>query len=182
VRTTVFKKGEPIAEEGHFTYYVYRILEGEAQLLKTIGGKEIPILELGEGAVIGKLSCLEDKRRLASVIAITEVKAEVISKEDFIKTLKELPPEIQSSMRELAFLLSGLSSVVGRLIYYLNGIEDKDLSALSLKSVSGQLEKTPESVQMVYKSLISDIINNYSKCGDTLNEILRKLDGLKEGI
>ncbi|WP_169703418.1 hypothetical protein [Candidatus Kuenenia stuttgartiensis] len=85
-------------------------------------------------------------------------------------------------MRELAFLLSGLSSVVGQLIYYRNSMEGKDLSTLSLKSVSGQLDKAPESIKMVYKSLIDDIINNYAKCGETLNEILRKLDGLKEGI
>ncbi|WP_347274921.1 cyclic nucleotide-binding domain-containing protein [Candidatus Kuenenia sp.] len=182
METTVFKKGEPIAQEGHFTYYVYRILEGEAQLLKNINGREVPILKLGKGAVIGKLSCLEEKRRLASTIAITDVKAEVISKEEFIKTLNELPPEIHASMRELAFLLSDLSSVVGQLIYCRNSMEGKDLSTLSLKSVSGQLDKAPESIKMVYKSLIDDIINNYAKCGETLNEILRKLDGLKEGI
>jgi CRP/FNR family transcriptional regulator, cyclic AMP receptor protein len=74
-----FAAGQEIAREGTAGHEFIVIVEGKARV--TIGGKEITIL--GPGEFFGEIALLDDGPRTATVVAETDILAEVIGQREF---------------------------------------------------------------------------------------------------
>ncbi|MDA1035646.1 MAG: cyclic nucleotide-binding domain-containing protein [Chloroflexi bacterium] len=77
----ILTPGEVLFEEGAEGNRAYLIVEGEADIVKTSGGKELLLSVLGPGKVIGEMALIEDTPRTATVRAKSDLKLMVIQKE-----------------------------------------------------------------------------------------------------
>ena len=68
--------GETLIREGDLADAMYVVLDGTLDVTKQSGTSQIPVAQVGPGALQGEIAALEGGRRLASVRAITE--AEVL--------------------------------------------------------------------------------------------------------
>jgi CRP-like cAMP-binding protein len=93
--------GRVLAEEGHLGNEFVVILDGAASVHQ--GGRRLRTL--GPGDYFGEIALLSKSRRLATVIADTPMRLEVINRSEFSTLLDEVP----SLARKL---LAGLASIV----------------------------------------------------------------------
>lgn len=76
VQAIRFRKGEVIIREGDAGDSLYIVGSGKVRIVRMADGSEIPVAELGPGALFGELALLEGQARTASVIA--DVDAELL--------------------------------------------------------------------------------------------------------
>jgi serine/threonine-protein kinase len=79
VRT--FRAGEVIVRQGDVADCAYVILRGRARVYKTVAGRRVPITELGPGTPFGEAGLFGTEPRVASVEAIEQLDASVVTRE-----------------------------------------------------------------------------------------------------
>ena len=84
---TQFPAGTLLMAEGETGQRVFIINKGTVQIFKTKDGRRQGIATVGAGSVVGEASVLSDKPRSASVIAIDDVSATSVSKEQLDREL-----------------------------------------------------------------------------------------------
>ncbi len=80
--------GEMLFPEGAPGDNAYIIEQGQLEVIKTSGGREVLLAVNGPGQVIGEMALLEDQPRMASVRARSDCKLIAISKEQFTHLLE----------------------------------------------------------------------------------------------
>jgi signal transduction histidine kinase len=124
---------ELLIREGDVADALYVVLEGELEILKRAGTSQIPLAQVGPGALQGEIAALEGGRRLASVRALGE--AEVLRIPiDTIRELLAAGPDValavirtavgrlramESTLRERE-KLAGLGTLAAGLAHELN--------------------------------------------------------------
>ena len=85
-----YRSGELLLREGDAPSAVFAILAGTVKLTKTATSGREAVLELrGAGEVVGELGAIDGQSRSASVVALGEVEALVLSAEVFNQLLRE---------------------------------------------------------------------------------------------
>ena len=88
-----FHQGHIIFNEGDETSEMYIIIQGSVQIFKSAGGqRKILLAELGPGSMVGEMSLISGRPRSATAIAIEDVKAKVVTKAIFDKSVQGIPP------------------------------------------------------------------------------------------
>ena len=72
VQPVRFRAGEVIIREGDAGDSLYIVGSGKVRIVRLADGNEIPVADLGRGALFGELAVLEGRARTASVIADTD--------------------------------------------------------------------------------------------------------------
>lgn len=95
---------------------VFFLFSGEAKV-SVLGndGKEFLITILEEGDIFGELSVLTGEERSANVVALTDCHLGIISSDDFLLLLKEIPTLSQSLLKILAHRVRQSSAKLGEL-------------------------------------------------------------------
>ena len=89
MRTLRAAKGRTIISAGARTADVFYLAEGEVQvLLFSANGREVSVRNLGPGAVFGELAALDGLPRSASVIALSDVRLRIMSRDDFLSCIE----------------------------------------------------------------------------------------------
>lgn len=106
-----FQPGEKIVSEGIFGDETFLIIEGQVIISKETGQKEPVILaELGKNEVFGEMYIFDNAGfRSASAIAKSEVKVEVIQRDELEEELKKTPAIIQDVLKSMNKRLEGTS-------------------------------------------------------------------------
>ena len=78
------------------------ILEGEADIRVSTPDGERTVARLGQHSIVGEIAILCDVPRTATVAAATEMDVLTVSKDDFLRLLKEFPDMSLEVMRTLA--------------------------------------------------------------------------------
>lgn len=94
--------GELLIREGEIGDAMYIILDGSLQIRKRARDGEIVLAERGAGEVIGEMSVLDQAPRVASVIALTPVRALAIDQEMFMALLDWSPTAARAILRTFA--------------------------------------------------------------------------------
>ena len=110
----VFAPGNLILREGQQGRDAYVIIQGHCQVFKTIAGRKLVLRQMGPGDVFGETAVFTNQPRSASVEALDEVGALVITREDlehgmgmshwltpFVRTLAERFREVDARRVEL---------------------------------------------------------------------------------
>ncbi|RJR40750.1 MAG: DUF4388 domain-containing protein [Desulfobacteraceae bacterium] len=99
-----FEDQTRIVSEGSHGNWIWVILEGRALVSREEGGKEIPILHLGEGSFIGGLEMLVfgDHVRTSTVTAVGKVKAALLDTHRLSNELMALSPEFRRSLLNMS--------------------------------------------------------------------------------
>jgi len=86
-----FGAGESIVREGELSGRFYIITGGEVEVLHRVDGQEKPIRRLHAGDYFGELALLGDRRRTATVRAVTDTSVLSIARQDFTALVEHLP-------------------------------------------------------------------------------------------
>ena len=83
----VFEAGETIVREGDPGDCAYIIVSGSCEARKTEGDQQVSVRVMGAGEVVGETAVLTAGRRSASVVALEEVTALVVTRDSFEREL-----------------------------------------------------------------------------------------------
>jgi serine/threonine protein kinase len=100
--TVIFSAGEAIINEGEHGDAGYIIATGEVEVFKTIDGKRVSVKCLGPGDVFGETAIFAATPRIASVIALTDIKLVRITEDVVQAELKAMKPWMGAFVRMLA--------------------------------------------------------------------------------
>jgi len=87
LRAVEVARGEHLVDEGQFSYEFFVIIEGAAAVVSA----NKHLTDLGPGDFLGEIGLVRGSDRTASVIATTQVKALVMSADDFRGMKRSLP-------------------------------------------------------------------------------------------
>src|SRR5437667_9406358 len=100
-----FDDGKFLCRQGDQADAAYLIIEGEADILLEGAGGPVIVATLGANDVVGEMAILGDVPRNATVRSKDRVIALRISKEPFMRMVREFPTMAVSIMQELAHRL-----------------------------------------------------------------------------
>jgi CRP-like cAMP-binding protein len=99
---THFAPGEELCRQGEEGDSAFIILEGEADIRVSTPDGEKTVARLGQHSIVGEIAILCDVPRTATVVAATDMDVLTVSKDDFLRLLKEFPDMSLEVMRTLA--------------------------------------------------------------------------------
>ncbi len=99
---TFFEPGEHLCSQGDTGDSAFIILNGEANVQVTTELGEQVVANVGTNDIVGEIAILCDVPRTASLVAVSDMEVLTISKENFLKLLKEFPEIALEVMRVLA--------------------------------------------------------------------------------
>lgn len=91
-RRVSFKKGSIVLTQDEDSFDLYVILSGRAAVsLMHENGREVVLDTLRDGDFFGELSLLDNRRRSATVSALTDLELLFLSRESFLKIIETTP-------------------------------------------------------------------------------------------
>ena len=97
-----YAKGRAIFRQGDMGDAAYIVLEGQADVLIGAADNQRKVATIGKHSIIGEIAVLCDVPRTATVVAVDKLVALKISKDLFLRMVKEFPQMAVEIMRELA--------------------------------------------------------------------------------
>jgi len=100
-----YGRGDALFQEGDAWDGMYCIQKGKVGVYKTQPGSEsekVELAQLGPGALLGELGIFEPAKREATVIALENVEALVVTRQMFEEQLKVLPPWVGGVVKVLS--------------------------------------------------------------------------------
>lgn len=98
----VFKENDILFKSGDAADAMYIVRKGALKVYLQKGGEEVTLAILKDGAIVGEMAFFDDKPRSASVKAASGTECTVITKADFEKLLKQIPPWFVAMMKSLS--------------------------------------------------------------------------------
>ena len=105
---TTFAAGTTIVREGERGNTAYIIVSGRCQVLKRLDQSMTVLQTLGPGDVFGEMAVLNETTRSATVVALQDVTALVVSGEQLLQEMRTLKPWMASIMQRLAARLQDI--------------------------------------------------------------------------
>ncbi|GGE94443.1 cyclic nucleotide-binding domain-containing protein [Stappia taiwanensis] len=99
---TRFADGERLCSQGEEGDSAFIILDGAADIRVNTPDGEKTVAQLGQYSIVGEIAILCDVPRTATVVAAGEMDVLTVSKDDFLRLLKEFPDMSLEVMRTLA--------------------------------------------------------------------------------
>ena len=97
-----YATGQAIFRQGDMGDAAYIVLEGQADVVIGSGDSQRKVATIGKHSIIGEIAVLCDVPRTATVVAVDKLVALKISKDLFLRMVKEFPQMAVEIMRELA--------------------------------------------------------------------------------
>ncbi|MFT5130568.1 MAG: serine/threonine protein kinase [Rhodothermales bacterium] len=86
-----FSPGEPLMAEGELGSESYMLVSGLVEVRKHHKDGDRTLSTLGPGDIVGEMALITHETRSASVVAVEETKALVLTQEQFSRNLKRMP-------------------------------------------------------------------------------------------
>ncbi len=100
-REATFAAGEVLLKEGDPSGDLWIIRSGTVEIFRERKGRKITLTRIGAGEMLGTMTATTGVPRSASVLAVTEVKITIISKEQVSKLIAGLPPWALGFIKDL---------------------------------------------------------------------------------
>lgn len=100
-----FQSGERLCTQGEEGDSAFIILQGAADVLVNTPDGEKTVAQVSENSIVGEIAILCDVPRTATLVAANTMDVLTVSKDDFLKLLKEFPDMALEVMRTLAMRL-----------------------------------------------------------------------------
>jgi CRP-like cAMP-binding protein len=124
--TRFYAVGSEIIHQGDEANRFFIILEGLVEVFKTLpDGRNVHIARLSDGNYFGEIGIMENRQRMASVRALSDVRVVVFDRETFSSWLADSP----SSKSELEETLAQRQLDTGRLQRRVQDMSDRDEGA-----------------------------------------------------
>lgn len=97
----VFQKGDVIFKEGEAGTEACLVRKGYISITKQDGARVVELATRGPGEIVGEMALLDSRPRSASVLAKTEVEAELITRKDLDAMMATMPDTLAIIMRQM---------------------------------------------------------------------------------
>ncbi len=97
-----YAKGQTIFRQGDMGDAAYIVLDGQADVMIGATDNQRKVATIGKHSILGEIAVLCDVPRTATVVAVDKLVALKISKDLFLRMVKEFPQMAVEIMRELA--------------------------------------------------------------------------------
>jgi CRP-like cAMP-binding protein len=87
----LYQKGEVIVRQGDVGNAMYVIQEGSVEVILESDGREIPLMEHGEGAFFGEMAIFDRDVRSATVRALTDARILTVDRKNFMRRVHADP-------------------------------------------------------------------------------------------
>lgn len=94
-KVVICKKGDFLFRQNEDTRDLYIIKTGKVKIFKDEGGVAIDLDEIGAGGIVGEIAIIDGGKRSASVVALEDTEAFVISTDDFAALSQKIPDWFQ---------------------------------------------------------------------------------------
>lgn len=97
-----FREGQDLCVQGDMGDAAFIIIDGDADVLVNTDDGPLSVAKMGRNDVVGEISILTDVPRTATVRATSDVTVLRVSKDLFMRLMREFPQMAVEIMRELA--------------------------------------------------------------------------------
>ena len=97
-----YAKGQTIFRQGDMGDAAFIVLEGQADVMISTADSQRKVATIGKHSIIGEIAVLCDVPRTATVVAVDKLVTLKISKDLFLRMVREFPQMAVEIMRELA--------------------------------------------------------------------------------
>lgn len=180
-RKEKIKDGEAILEEGTWAYYAYVLKSGKAKVVKNIDGKPVLLGTLNTGDIFGEVAFLGGAKRTASVIADGDVEVDMIPRDSFYDALNQLPRGLRSKLNALVSDLTFMDEVRGRLVAFLQELQNMRAKMIDLESFEKEVENMPELLRRVviaFAKRLNASVGGCTTLGDQAEKTVEVIDSL----
>ncbi len=152
-----FRKGEYLFRQNESSREVYVLKSGRVRVFKLEGGLEIELDIVGPGGVIGEIAAIDGQVRSASVLALEDSDAVVITPEEFDGLTAKIPDWFQ---KIAAILAHRLREADGRIDRNLEGDQTARVAAaVSLITYSGLCRQVDGAFEIKQKTLENEVVD-----------------------
>ena len=96
LKATHFAANSTIFDEGERGDAAYIIRSGKVEIRKGVrSANPVSLAELGKGDMLGEMALFDDRPRMASAIALTDVEVIQMPREDFLERLSTMDPAMK---------------------------------------------------------------------------------------
>lgn len=113
-----FYPGRTVFNEGETGDCAYIIESGMVEITKTEGHRELLLGTLGQGAIFGEMSLIDNSPRMASARALEQTVVIMIQGDAFRKKIKEADPFISGLLRVLVGHLRSVTDRTVKMDYF----------------------------------------------------------------
>jgi CRP/FNR family transcriptional regulator len=152
-----FRKGEFLFRENENSRDVYIVNNGRVRVFKMEGGIEIELDIIGPGGVIGEIAAVDGGDRSASVLALEDTNAFVITQEEFAGITGKIPEWLHKISSILAHRLREADARIN-----CNLETDKTphvAAAISLITYSGLCSVRDSEFEISLKTLENEVVD-----------------------
>ena len=111
----IYQDGEDIVREGDVGDCMFVLQEGQVEILKLRGGKQVRLMVLETGEFFGEMAIVERETRSATVRALGQIRVLTIDKKNFLRRIHEDPSLAWRIVQTMSRRIRELSADVARL-------------------------------------------------------------------
>jgi CRP-like cAMP-binding protein len=156
-KTALFKKGSYIFRQNESSRELYILKKGHVKVFKMEGEIEIEFESAGPGEVVGECAALDGGTRSATVMAMEDTEAFVVSPEDFSKIIIQMPDWIKKIS---VILVQRLREVDSKIDYRMSNDKTPHAAALiSFMTYSNLAEASGTGFEIPEKAVSNELMD-----------------------
>lgn len=170
-----FKSGDMLMVEGDIGEEAYLIVKGSVEVFKETDDHRIVLGKLEPGDIVGEMSLIAKEARSASVEALEDTSAAILTKEVLTENLKKLPPYMEKIVSALNDRLRiANANIHPHATSDCTYVVLKHLRLLFMDRSGG---KEPEKLRLPYEDVIEEIAEDIGISGQKVTNVLSKAIG-----
>lgn len=142
----LFNKGDPGGD-------LYFIQSGRVQIFSSYEGKVIPLSEMGAGEVLGTLTCLTNKERLASARALSEVVVRQVPHRKISTLMAGLPEWMKVVLKDFTYRLDQMNKNYSKTVNHMEYLSGNQISYFY---TSAQMASTISVCAPMLRTIVED--------------------------
>lgn len=123
VNRKLYFAGNVIFREGESGTRAFLIKEGEVEIRKQLGNREVVLGTIQKGSIFGEMALIDDQPRMASAVAVRDTTVIIISREALQAKLATADPFVRGLLNIFVRNIRSMSKRIGALERQLSGVE-----------------------------------------------------------
>ncbi len=111
-----FGRGETILRQGDRARAVFVMMEGEAEIMRSVDGPPVRLTTVGAGALVGEMGVILDQPYSSTIVALGPVTALQIDATTFLELINQVPQLSMALIRELSRRLLTTSELYAKAV------------------------------------------------------------------
>ncbi len=111
-----YEKGDMILRQGDKATAVFVMMEGEAEIVRSVDGPSVRLAVVGPGALVGEIGIILEQPYSGTIVALSNVTALQLDSATFLELLKQVPQLSMALIKELSRRLLATSELYAKAV------------------------------------------------------------------